>query len=201
MSACESVRDRDGTTQVRCRVEKPDKPRSPGAQKRRIRTRLRPLSDSARQYRRPLPATARQRPRPTRRRQRVVAPFARPLRARILKHRRRPNINTRTANVAERLRRQTRNLLGSPRAGSNPAVCGHYLFPFCAIVFPFCDRCQLLPTQEARLASSDGVHEAVMTRAPPCRVLVLVTACLVRTLRGGGHILLAHDAACPTGMS
>jgi hypothetical protein len=28
------------------------------------------------------------------------------------------------AFVAERLRRQTRNLLGSPRAGSNPAECG-----------------------------------------------------------------------------
>jgi hypothetical protein len=31
----------------------------------------------------------------------------------------------RSAFVAERLRRQTRNLLGSPRAGSNPAECGN----------------------------------------------------------------------------
>jgi len=30
--------------------------------------------------------------------------------------------------VAERLRRETRNLLGSPRAGSNPAECGNFLF-------------------------------------------------------------------------
>ena len=52
------------------------------------------------------------------------------LRARILKHRRRLIASTPTANVAERLRRQTRNLLGSPRAGSNPAVCGHHRFPF-----------------------------------------------------------------------
>jgi hypothetical protein len=32
----------------------------------------------------------------------------------------------RSAFVAERLRRQTRNLLGSPRAGSNPAECEHF---------------------------------------------------------------------------
>jgi hypothetical protein len=34
----------------------------------------------------------------------------------------------RSAFVAERLRRETRNLLGSPRAGSNPAECARILW-------------------------------------------------------------------------
>ena len=40
-----------------------------------------------------------------------------------------------TADVAEWLRRLTRNQLGSPRAGSSPAVCGKPIFYFASISF------------------------------------------------------------------
>ena len=52
------------------------------------------------------------------------------------------------ADVAERLRRLTRNQLGSPRAGSSPAVCERAaLFLLKAVIAPAVSECSDWPLE------------------------------------------------------